>query len=67
MSHGTQGPNAPRTPERPEAPEASPDRTAPGSDQDGEFRLSRGWVFVGLVALALGLAAGLVMSTSWLR
>ncbi len=54
MSHGTQGPNTPRPPE-------------PQNHEDGEFRLTRGWVVVGLVALALGLVAGLLMSTSWLR
>jgi hypothetical protein len=68
MSHGTPGPNAPKTPGRTNLPSetsSEPPHAAPV--QEGEFRLTRGWVFVGLVALALGLVAGLVMSTSWLR
>lgn len=32
-----------------------------------EFRLTRTWVIVGIVAVLSGLLAGVVMSSSWLR
>jgi hypothetical protein len=32
-----------------------------------EFRLTRPWLILGIAALVVGILAGLVMSTSWLR
>ncbi len=60
MSHGTEDPNAPPKPEQ-------TNEEPPQSGEEEEFRITPTWAFLGLVALALGLVAGLVMSSSWLR
>jgi hypothetical protein len=46
-----------------EPAKSRPDLAA-SEGQDPPFRLTRGWLIVGLVAVALGIACGLVMSTA---
>jgi hypothetical protein len=42
-------------------------KQSPPSGEEPEFRLSRTWIIVGIVAVLVGALAGLVMSSSWLR
>lgn len=45
----------------------SDQKQSPTPGEEPEFRLSRTWLIVGIVAVLVGALAGLVMSTSWLR
>lgn len=46
------------------APEEQPQEGEPREDE--QFQLSAGWLIVGLCAIALGVACGLVMSSATL-
>lgn len=60
MSHDTKDSNGSASPPSAEGP--------PGAPESGdEFRLTRGWVALGVVAVLIGLGIGLLMSASWLR
>jgi hypothetical protein len=46
------------------SPTDHPPKEVEGNDSDKQFRLSRAWVVIGLLAIALGIGCGLVMSSA---